>query len=176
MVKEGGRRADPLGVGDPTADLLRAAAGTRCPSCAATLRAGAPWCTLCYADLRPRPEPEPEPEPVPAAPALAVPVVAAYGLPAVDPLATAPAGPAAAPADPVWPCATCGVANPLTVSSCAACGAGFLAALRDSESPLLELPVVGDLGAMSRAQRLGLAFGAVLVVLALVLVLGLLFS
>lgn len=33
----------------------------RCPCCAALVRPGAPWCTLCYADLRPAPEPEREP-------------------------------------------------------------------------------------------------------------------
>ena len=31
----------------------------RCPQCGALVRAGADWCTLCYADLRPAPEPEP---------------------------------------------------------------------------------------------------------------------
>lgn len=142
----------------------------RCPSCAATLRAGAPWCTLCYTDLRAQPRP---------ARVLLVPPGAAYGLPALDPL-TAPAealglpdrttdAPAA-----TWPCTTCGAANDLTDSACAACGAGFLAGLRDSEGPLLELPVVGDLGALSRRQRLGLAAGVVLLVLALVALLGVL--
>jgi hypothetical protein len=42
----------------------------RCPRCAALVRPEAPWCTLCYADLRPAPEPEPEPE---HAPELSVP-------------------------------------------------------------------------------------------------------
>jgi hypothetical protein len=28
----------------------------RCPRCSATLRAGTEWCSLCYADLRPREE------------------------------------------------------------------------------------------------------------------------
>ena len=51
----------------PDADL-------RCPQCAAHIRSGSDWCTLCYADLRPAPAPapapaadlEPAPEPGPA--------------------------------------------------------------------------------------------------------------
>ena len=43
----------------------------RCPQCAALVRGGTGWCTLCHADLRPAPEPSPapapEPEPVTAA-------------------------------------------------------------------------------------------------------------
>jgi hypothetical protein len=51
------------------------APSVRCPSCAAYVRAGGEWCTLCYADLRPRPDPtpavsdEPAPEAVADAPA-----------------------------------------------------------------------------------------------------------
>jgi hypothetical protein len=30
-------------------------AATRCPQCAALVRPGQPWCTLCHADLRPEP-------------------------------------------------------------------------------------------------------------------------
>ena len=40
----------------------------RCPRCAALVRPEAPWCTLCYADLRPAPEPEPAPTPASARP------------------------------------------------------------------------------------------------------------
>ena len=172
-------------MSDPTADLLGgldAAAGVRCPSCSATLRPGAPWCTLCYTDLRPKAEVEVEVRPGAVEPLpVAVPVRAAYGLPAPDPLTGPVPHPGGAPTTDVrpeatWPCVTCGADNALTASACGACGAGFLACLRASEGPLLELPVVGDLGAMSRAQRLGLAFGAVLAVLALVAVLGLLSS
>ena len=142
-------------------DLLEPA--TRCPHCRAAVRPGAPWCTLCHADLRP-PPPAPEPEPAP------VPVAAA---PAPTP---APA-PAPAPAgEPAWPCATCGTPNPFSLDACAACGAGFLSSLRESEAPLLEIPGVGDLTRMSRGQRIGLAFGVVLAVIALVAVLGLLFG
>jgi hypothetical protein len=47
----------------------------RCPACTAYVRAGSEWCTLCYADLRPKPDPtpavshEPAPEAVADAPA-----------------------------------------------------------------------------------------------------------
>lgn len=42
----------------------------KCPRCAAHAPAGADWCSLCYADLRPAvtPEPEQQPEPVAAEP------------------------------------------------------------------------------------------------------------
>jgi hypothetical protein len=151
-------------------DVLETA--TRCPHCRAAVRPGAPWCTLCHADLRPPPAPEP-------APLLVIPPTASYGAPAPDPL-TAPAvapvpdataGPAV---EPTWPCATCGATNPLTAGACAACGAGFLAGLREAEGPLLELPGVGDLTRLSRGQRMALAFGVVLFVIALTALLGLL--
>ncbi len=86
-----------------------------------------------------------------------------------------PRGTGVAPIDgATWPCTTCGAANGLDRDSCAACGAGFLSALKATEEPLLVLPVVGDLGALSRAQRLGLAAGVVVAVLLLVLLVGLL--
>jgi hypothetical protein len=110
------------------------------------------------------------------------PPTAAYGVPAPDPLtaplsqvlpvqpapsvaaAAADAAPAAAaPEAPVaeatWPCTTCGAANPLSSMTCSDCGAGFLAAARTSTT--LVLPLVGDIGAMSRGKRLGVAAGAV---------------
>ena len=174
-------------MADPT--VLTPPAGTRCPSCSATLRPGAPWCTLCYTDLRPpapvSPPAAPPTGPPPTGPPTA-PHTTAYGPVALDPL-TAPfealtqpqqeqPPPQALPPTASWPCASCGAANALTDSACSACGAGFLAGLRESEGPLLELPVVGDLGALSRGQRLSLAAGVVLVVIAVVALLGVLFS
>jgi len=64
--------------------------------------------------------------------------------------------------------------NPLSADDCGGCGAAFLAGVRTAEGPLLALPVVGDLSALQRSQRLGLAFAVVLVVVALTALLGLL--
>lgn len=133
-------------------DLLETA--TRCPHCRASVRPGAPWCTLCHADLRPAPAPVPE-QPVRAV------------LPEVP-------EPEAKAGDPTWPCTTCGASNALTNDACVACGAGFLSGLRESEGPLLEIPGVGDLTRISRGQRMLLALGVVLAVVALVALLGLL--
>ena len=150
-------------------DLLETA--SRCPHCRASVRPGAPWCTLCHADLRP------EPSPVAAVPAPVAPVAPVTPVVRpVDPL-TAPApalGLSASPGDePTWPCTTCGGVNPIAANACTSCGAGFLAGLRESEAPLLELPGVGDLTRMSRAQRLGIAFGVVLAFIVLTALLGL---
>lgn len=114
-------------------------ANERCPSCAAVVRAGDPWCTLCWADLRP-----PPPEPPPAVPtqfvAVPVPAVAvaapATYAPSVDPLSAplavvlgqAPAVPS--PAAPeattaTWPCVQCGAANPIDLDTCATCTTPF---------------------------------------------------
>ncbi len=138
---------------------------THCPHCRAGVRPGAPWCTLCHADLRPPAAPEPVP-----AQRLDVPPTAACSLPALDPL-TAPAAALGLPtpkaAAPTWPCSTCSAVNPIAADTCSACGAGFLAGLREAERPLLELPGLGDLTRMSRLQRLAVAFGLVLAVIAL---------
>lgn len=108
-----------------------------------------------------------------------VPAATADSTPAFDPL-TAPAAalglPTAAPTEPTWPCGTCGASNVLSADACSACGAGFLAGLREAEGPLLELPGVGDLTRMSRGQRMLVAFGVVLAFVALTALLGLLFG
>ena len=132
-------------------DLTAVPGVTACPSCGAAARSDAQWCTLCFASFR---APEPVVEALPAEPAL---LVAAE--PAPEPAVTVPI--AAAPADltqVTWPCATCGAANPMLQLSCGTCGYGFLG--RES-APKLVLPLVGDLFAMSRRQRLGVAAGAV---------------
>ena len=166
---------------------VRVTSPTACPSCGAALRPGQLWCTLCYADLRP-PEPEPTPE-VAADPVAVVPpdIVAAAPDPldlstpldlvgrAAVPADLTPAIGAAPAAGPTWPCTTCGAANSFDRDLCGSCGSAFLAAARD-DGPLLELPVVGDLTRLSRAQRLGLAAGLVVAFLAVVLIVGLLFG
>jgi hypothetical protein len=75
----------------PDADL-------RCPQCAAHVRSGSDWCTLCYADLRPAPAPAPAaPAPVPAGEGSiasatnALPQTSAAGHHAVDTTTTTPA-------------------------------------------------------------------------------------
>lgn len=155
-------------------DLTASSPALACPACGASLRGGAPWCTLCFADLR---TPASTPAFVlPVTPAL--PAVA-YGLPAVDPL-TAPlldlVPPPPAPAavvvrpetgaqaelEPSWPCSRCGSATPLSLTSCSGCGTGFLDAERQASAPTLVLPVVGDLLTMSRGHRMLLAVAAVL--------------
>jgi len=95
-----------------------------------------------------------------------------YDAQAVDPLTQPLVELLAAPAtpEPTWPCTRCDTPNPLLSTTCSACGSGFLAGLKDTEKPLLVLPVVGDLGAMSRGRRLALAaalVAAVVVPLAL---------
>jgi hypothetical protein len=162
----------------------------RCPKCGATVRFGDPWCTLCYTDLRPPAPPEPEPEPVAdvpvdapvAEPVADVPVVGspAYSPPAStvgqDPL-TAPLEAVASPAaGPSWPCSTCGTVNPMARDTCSVCGKHFLAGLKEDEAPLLELPVVGDITRLGRGQRFAIAFGVVVAVLILTLLLGLIFG
>jgi len=167
-------------VGDPYADLLANAPASRCPACAAALRPGAPWCTLCYADLRPAPEPAPALAPAPARQPRFDPLTApaeVLGLPgrhaAADGLGPA-AGPPPTAAAAWWPCSACGTGNPLTESVCSACGTGFLAGVREAEGPLLLVPGVGDLAALSRTQRLGMAAGLVVMVSLITAILALL--
>lgn len=124
---------------------------SRCPSCGAALRPGAPWCLLCHRDLRPAPEP----------------ILAAVALAAV-----APAAPqAGTPTDLAvsakhakgWPCAACGAANSYDDTGCTTCGVSFLAGLKEEGRAGLRLPLVGDIGRLSRSARLGLAVGVGLV-------------
>jgi hypothetical protein len=161
-----------------------------CPRCGAGVRADAPWCTQCFLNLRtPAPEPVTALEPTPVAPV--GPVVPAQPLAPVPP----PAGPSAyaavdgldpltaplhallgEPAPPAarsWPCTACGTANGFDLDACASCGQGFLAGLSDPGSSLV-LPGVGDLAAMSKGKRLGLAFAVALAFMALVAMIGLL--
>ncbi|MDT7538999.1 MAG: hypothetical protein QOI82_2584 [Actinomycetota bacterium] len=144
----------------------------RCPKCGAAVRFGDPWCTLCFADLRP-PAPAPRPEPpLVADPPAYSPAPVGRG---PDPL-TAPLDAVSSPVTgPSWPCAACGTVNPMANDTCSTCGRHFLAGLREGQAPLLELPVVGDITKLSRGQRFAVAFGAVFVVLVLTVLLGLIF-
>jgi hypothetical protein len=146
----------------------------RCPACGAAVRIGDPWCTLCYADLRPPApvEPEPVPEPVADPPAYS-PSTAVRG---PDPL-TAPLEAVTSPVlGPSWPCSGCGTVNPMARDVCSACGRHFLAGVREDEAPILELPVVGDITQLTRGHRFAIAGGVVLAFILLTVVLGLIFG
>ena len=128
----------------------------RCPGCQAAVTPGAPWCTLCYADLRvpaataPAPAPQPAPEP---ALAVAPEPVAAVAL-APDPILDAPVMKAAPVAGlPVagWPCLGCGSQVPLSDDVCGGCGRPFL--IPDT-MPSLSVPGIGDLRGMDRGQKI----------------------
>lgn len=159
-------------MGPDLTDMPRA---TACPSCGAAARPDAQWCGQCYADFRPAPVPAP-----PVSAPITTPAVASYGAPAGDPLTgplldllpdvpvlaavpAAPAAPVPTAGEATWPCTTCGASNLLSESLCGACGAPFLAQVRGS-GPSLVLPLVGDLFALSRGQRLGVAAAVVLAV------------
>lgn len=174
-------------------DLL-AKSLSACPRCGAGVRADAPWCTQCFLNLRtPSPAPPaPAPAPVAVDPA-PVPRHAAPGPPLlpeqpayapVDPLTAplravlAPPVPQEPPARPAqagrsWPCTSCGADNALELDACASCGQGFLAGLAGGTASL-HVPGVGDLGAMSKGKRTGVALGAALALVLLVLLVGLL--
>lgn len=148
--------------------------GSACASCGASLRTGAPWCTLCLTPTAA----------APVAPVARPPVAPATPRPApglrADPL-TAPLeqvlGDSTPPPLPGWPCTSCGSLNPLEVTACAACGSAFLGKLAADDAPSLVLPFVGNVCRLGRAQHLLLAgavvVGAVLLVV-LLSVLGLL--
>lgn len=173
----------------------------RCRACGAAVPAAAQWCSLCFADLRepvpvPVPTSEPEPEPVPvgvgAAPVAAV-------APAAGPAATAAARAAAADAllgapaaalvsadgevgsagEPgaedaaravTWPCLRCGEAVPIALDACPSCGSGFLSGA--SSELAVRLPVVGDIGKLSRSQRLLAGLGVSLLVMVFLVLLA----
>ena len=152
----------------------------RCPACGASVALDAPWCTLCYADLRapaPASEPAPVPEPVAVA---AGPAVDALG---VIPPAPLPAGTVLTPdphldapitkaadirlAEPGWPCRNCGTVVAMAEDNCPQCHTPFLA---PEDFVEVTLPGVGNVRKLDTKTRtfLGLA-GAVGVTLVLVL-------
>ena len=127
---------------------------------------GAPWCTLCFADLR-------QPQPVAAA-AVAAPAPAAVPAPVVP--APAPAAPVAQQADPLdpatpvsvaaapaperklgWPCTSCGETVSFDMTFCPDCGSSFLPSERETVS--FRLPLVGDITRLSKGEKLVIIFG-----------------
>jgi len=161
---------------------MTGAAPDRCPRCAALVRPGAQWCTLCYADLRPAsPQPAREPQPAPSPhsttavtssdifdPLTAPLALLERGAEEPAPAQTSTADPA--PANPApkqagWPCATCGATVPLDEPTCTSCGAGFL------EGTLPVDPLLGRLskGAASSQAKVLIMVGGSLGLLALIL-------
>jgi RNA polymerase subunit RPABC4/transcription elongation factor Spt4 len=163
-------------------------ADVRCPHCGALLRAGAEWCTLCYADLRPKPEPEP------VAVSVLEPSYAATAAPAapVDPL-TAPlsaleaaalaitnktppdpeADPSAAPVG--WPCSGCEAVVSFDEDACPTCGTRFLDGARGAPD-LLDR--IGPGGLPVSTQSLIIAGGAaamIAVIVAAMYIIGTIF-
>jgi hypothetical protein len=142
----------------------------RCPACSAAVTAGAPWCTLCYADLRVPVASVPAPaEAAQAAEAAADPVALVP-----DPVALVPDAILDAPvqqAPPVarqkidgWPCLGCGSVVPLADDACSNCGQPFLPA---EAGPSLRVPGVGDVAKLEKPQRLMLIIGGSLALMAL---------
>jgi len=156
---------------DVTVDPLTGAAPERCPRCAALVRSGAQWCTLCYADLRP-------PPPAPPPPAAVAPVAAAASSDTLDPLTAplallergadepaSPDSPAADRKEAGWPCASCGTTVPLAEPNCTSCGAGFLAGTLPTDAVLDRL----SRGAASSQTKALIMVGGSLGLLALLL-------
>jgi RNA polymerase subunit RPABC4/transcription elongation factor Spt4 len=136
----------------------------RCPACSAVVAADAPWCSLCYADLRtpalvpdapvvvsdlPVVETVPEPAEAPAD-GPAVDSVSVEGVPAQGPAPGTEKG---------WPCHTCGAVVSYDASMCSTCGAGFLP---DSSSVSVRLPLVGRVG--PDTSKVGLILGGIAVI------------
>lgn len=141
-------------------------ADVRCPKCGALLHSGAQWCTLCYADLRPKPEPEPvavrtrEPSFAagavdPSSPPLSALEAASQALARQsDPGADA----ATSPAPVGWPCTGCGEIVSFDEDACPSCGMLFLDGVR-GEPDLLDR--VGPGGLPVSTQTLIIGGGAV---------------
>jgi hypothetical protein len=138
----------------------------RCPHCSSLLRSGAQWCTLCYADLRPRqeqPEPvavstrgpsqsaDPSTEPVSVLEAAAQ-ALARQGEPGTD------AEPAAAPVG--WPC-TCGEVVSFDEADCPTCGRKFLDGAHGEQDLLAR---IGPGGLPVKTQTLIIAGGAAAII------------
>jgi hypothetical protein len=168
----------------------------RCPACGAAVATGAPWCTLCYTDLRPAPA---EPVAVTAVATTAATTTAATAVPPVSggrhraprhADRTGPSGPML-PATPVdlldpaldrpvlthsdavrapatWPCLTCGDLVPIAEAACTHCGAAFLSAGR--LEPRLSLPGIGDPRWLSTGAKAAIVAGGAAALMLLLLV------
>jgi hypothetical protein len=157
--------------------------GSRCPACGAATPETVPWCSLCYADLRPVPAAAvPAPRHIASEDVQTAPSVMLED-PAVDPLTAPISTLLEPPAEPLpgvvepepdaaaaWPCARCGAHVPLLLDACSECGAGFLAGA--IPPPTMSVPIVGDVSRLSKAQRFALAAGLAVGLIVVFLVLG----
>lgn len=151
----------------------------RCPSCGAAVRPGAAWCPQCYAELpgaSPAAPAPPAPPATPATPAtpptLGPPTAPATAAPASTPDTPRRARHRAPDEDddtppPGWPCPRCGTVNALAATTCSSCGRGFLEELTEDRG----VPAVAALTGLSRGARLGVALGAVVLFLAILVLL-----
>jgi hypothetical protein len=196
MVKSSGHRVQSRA---DAADILLMT-GSRCPACGAATPETVPWCSLCYADLRPVPAAA-----VPATRTLAsvdVPPAASGALAdaAPDPLTAPISTLLSPPAEPTAPTdapppdpgsspvdveTLPGVVDPQVAAAtwpCTRCGAGVPLLLDACDEcgagflagaippPKTSLPIVGDVQRLSKVQRFGLAAGLAIAIVAVFLV------
>jgi hypothetical protein len=189
-VKVGRRIADDTGVTDQD--------DVRCPHCGALLRAGSPWCTLCYTDLRPAPEPVPEPaavstrEPSYAGAPARVADVADFD-PLTAPLSVVEAAGRAGTLDPAsapdatdagatavegekpagWPCTHCDEIVSFDEAACPKCGTAFLAGAA-GQTDLLDRIGRGGIPASTQAAIIaGGSLGLILLIVGVMYFIGL---
>jgi RNA polymerase subunit RPABC4/transcription elongation factor Spt4 len=150
-------------------------ADVRCPHCSALLHSGAEWCTLCYADLRPKPAPEPvgvsAREPSYAAGATTASPVDPQATPlsALEAAAQALVRQAAPDPDPStapvgWPCTGCEAVLSFDEDTCPTCGTRFLDGAR-GEPDLLDRIGPGGLPASTQALIIGGGAAAIIAII-----------
>jgi RNA polymerase subunit RPABC4/transcription elongation factor Spt4 len=156
-------------------------ADVRCPQCAALVRAGSQWCTLCFADLRPAPAPAPVAvlEPSYAGAAGSGPIDALTApLSALEAAAQQIAATAQADSDVKevgWPCTHCEAVVSFDETTCPTCGAAFLAGAR-GEPDILDR--IGRTGLPTSTQAMiiaGGAFAIIAVVIGVLYIFGTIF-
>jgi hypothetical protein len=176
-------------------------ADVRCPHCGALLRAGSPWCSLCFTDLRPAQEPEPVPEPVPEQvdsrePSYAGAGVRSAGLadgfdPLTAPLSVVEAGgrvegagvesgaetTAASAVDDAkpagWPCTRCDEVVSFDETTCPKCGTAFLAGVTGQPDILDRIGRQGISATTQAAIIAGGSLGLILLIVGAMYFIGL---
>lgn len=156
----------------------------RCPACGASVAPRAPWCTLCYVDLRPAPAPEPAvaesadvPQPVSVG-ARGEDLAVVTPPPPPDPHLDAPISKASdiRLSAPGWPCRHCSTLVPMSEDNCPKCHTTFLI---PEDFVEVTLPGVGNVRRLDTKMRtiLGLvgALGLTLLLVLLAFIVGWLF-